>query len=167
MRLASGIAPVRALLDAGAPVGLGVDGSASNDGAHLVAEARLAMLLQRVGVAQEPFGCDRGPRAMTARGALALATRGGAAVLGRPDIGRIAPGSCADLALFDLSALPFSGGAQHDPVGALVLCAPQQVAYTVVNGRVVVREGRVTTFDVAREVERHGALARALAEAAR
>jgi cytosine/adenosine deaminase-related metal-dependent hydrolase len=167
MRLASGIAPVRAMLDAGVPVGLGVDGSASNDGAHLVAEARQAMLLARVGASLAPFGCDRGPAAMTARDALWLATRGGARVLGRDDLGALAAGRCADLALFDLAALPFAGGAVHDPVGALLLCAPPQAAYTVVGGRVVVRQGRLETFELAPVVARHDALARSLVEAGR
>ena len=167
MRLASGIAPVRAMLDAGVPVGLGVDGSASNDGAQLVAEARLAMLLQRVGVALEPFGCDRGPAAMTARGALELATRGGARALGRRDIGHLAPGMCADLALFDLRTPGFAGGAVHDPVGALLLCASPAAAYTIVNGRVIVREGRLASFELEPVLERHDALARQLVGAAR
>ena len=162
MRLASGIAPVRAMLDAGVPVGLGVDGSASNDAAHMVAEARLAMLLQRVGIAAEPFGCDRGPGAMTVRDALRMATRGGAQVLGRSDIGQLAPGLCADLALFDLAALGFAGGAVHDPVGALLLCAPAQAAYTIVGGVVRVRAGRLESFELAPVLRRHDALARAL-----
>ena len=119
MRLASGIAPVRKMLDAGVPVGLGVDGSASNDAAHLVNEARQALLLARVGRAMQAaetrsdsqggqrsfFGCDLGPAEMTARDALTMATRGGAQVLGRSDIGHLAPGMCADLALFDLNTL--------------------------------------------------------------
>ncbi len=163
MRLASGIAPVRAMLDAGVPVGLGVDGSASNDSAHMVAEARLAMLLQRAGAALEPFGCDRGPAAMTARDALALATRGGARLLGRRDIGHLAPGMCADLALFDLRTLPFAGGAVHDPVGALLFCASPPAAYTIVDGRVRVREGRLTSFELEPVVRRHDELARQLA----
>jgi 8-oxoguanine deaminase len=162
MRLASGIAPVRAMLDAGVPVGLGVDGSASNDGAQLVAEARLALLLQRVGIALAPFGCDRGPAAMTARDALALATRGGARVLGRDDIGQLTPGRCADLALFDLGALGFAGGAVHDPVGALLLCASPPAAFTIVDGRVVVRRGRLESFELEPVVARHVALAREL-----
>ena len=180
MRLASGIAPVRRMLDAGVPVGLGVDGSASNDAAHLVNEARQALLLARVGRALAPpetrtapnggrrtfFGCDLGPAEMTARDALALATRGGAQVLGRPDIGHLAPGLCADLALVDLRTLAFAGGAVHDPVGALLLCASPQAAYTIVNGRVVVREGRLTTVDLGPLVERHNRLAVALARAA-
>ena len=163
----SGIAPVRAMRDAGVPVGLGVDGSASNDAGHLVAEARMAMLLQRVGIALEPFGCDRAPAAMTARDALELATRGGARVLGRTDVGHLAPGMCADLALFDLRTLAFAGGAVHDPVGALVLCAPPAAAYTIVNGKIVVREGRLASFELEPVVERHNELARELVERAR
>jgi cytosine/adenosine deaminase-related metal-dependent hydrolase len=177
MRLASGIAPIRRLLDAGVPVGLGVDGSASNDSAHMVNEARQAMLLARVGRAMQPpeerhnsrgerqtfFGCDLGPAEMSARDALALATRGGAQVLGRPDIGHLAPGMCADLALFDLRTLGFAGGAVHDPVGALLLCASPQAAWTVVNGRVVVREGQLATLDLGPLLERHNPLARQLA----
>ena len=159
MRLASGIARVRRMVDAGVPVGLGVDGSASNDGAHLVGEARQAMLLARVGRSLEPFGCDRGPAEMTARDALALATRGGAEVLGRRDIGQLTPGMCADLALFDLRTLGFAGGAVHDPVASLLLCASPQAAYTVVNGRVVVRQGRLATLELEPLLERHNALA--------
>ncbi len=169
MRLASGIAPIRKMLDAGVPVGLGVDGSASNDGAHMVNEARLALLLARVGRALQPpeirsdgrtfFGCDLGPAEMTARDVLALATRGGAQVLGRDDIGHLAPGMCADLALFDLNTLAFAGGAVHDPVGALLFCASPQAAYTIVNGRVVVRQGQLTTVDLGPLIERHNVLA--------
>ncbi len=166
MRLASGIAPIRRLLDAGVPVGLGVDGSASNDGAQMVGEARQALLLARVGRALEPFGCDHGPAEMTARDALALATRGGAEVLGRADIGRLEPGLCADLALFDLDTLGFAGGAVHDPVASLLLCASPQAAFTVVHGRVVVREGRLATVDLGPLVERHNRLALQLARSA-
>ena len=173
MRLASGIAPIRRMLDAGVPVGLGVDGSASNDGAQLLNEARQALLLARVGRSLAPsialpdgrteHGCDRGPAEMTARDALALATRGGARVLGLSDIGHLAPGMCADLALFDLRTLAFAGGAVHDPVGALLLCASAPAAYTVVNGRVVVRQGRLATVDIEPLVERHNQLAMVLA----
>ena len=159
MRLASGIAPVRRMVDAGVPVGLGVDGSASNDAAHMLNEARQAMLLARVGRALAPFGCDHGPAEMTARDALALATRGGAQVLGRDDIGHLAPGLCADLAIFDVRGLPFAGGAVHDPVGALLLCASAQAAYTVVHGRVVVDQGRLVTVDAGPLIERHQRLA--------
>lgn len=177
MRLASGIAPLRQMLDAGVPVGLGVDGSASNDGAHMVGEARQALLLARVRRSLEPpaigpngrwdFGCDHGPAEMTARNVLDVATRGGAAVLGRDDIGHLAPGMCADLALFDLRTLAFAGGAVHDPVASLLLCASPQAAYTVVNGRVVVRDGRLATVELEPLVERHNRLAVELAQAAR
>jgi cytosine/adenosine deaminase-related metal-dependent hydrolase len=176
MRLASGIAPIRRMLNAGVPVGLGVDGSASNDAAHMVNEARQALLLARVGRALQPpetrdgtifFGCDLGPAEMTARDALHIATRGGAQVLGRQDIGHLAVGMCADFALFDLRTLGFAGGAVHDPVASLLLCASPPAAYTVVNGRVVVREGQLTTVDLGPLVERHNRLARALADSAR
>jgi cytosine/adenosine deaminase-related metal-dependent hydrolase len=177
MRLASGIAPVRRMLNAGVPVGLGVDGSASNDAAHMLNEARQAMLLARVGRAMKPpeertlangerrtfFGCDLGPAEMTVRDALSVATRGGAQVLGRSDIGHLAVGMCADLALFNLNTLGFAGGAVHDPVGALLLCASPQADYTVVNGQVVVRQGQLTTVDLGPLVERHNALALQLA----
>ena len=172
MRLASGIAPIRRMLDAGVPVGLGVDGSASNDAAHMVNEARQALLLARVGRAMQPpeqrdertfFGCDLGPAEMTARDALGIATRGGAQVLGRSDIGHLAVGMCADLALFDLDTLGFAGGAVHDPVGSLLLCASPQADYTVVNGRVVVRNGQLATLELGPLVERHNALAMQLA----
>ena len=166
MRLASGIAPVRRMVDAGVPVGLGVDGSASNDGAHMLGEARTAMLLARVGRALEPFGCDHGPREMTARAALALATRGGAQVLGRADIGHLAPGMAADIALFDTRGLGHAGAAVHDPLASLLLCAPSPAAWTVVNGRVVVERGQLTTVDLGPLVERHNRLAQLLARGA-
>jgi cytosine/adenosine deaminase-related metal-dependent hydrolase len=177
MRLSSGIAPIRKMLNAGVSVGLGVDGSASNDAAHMVNEARQAMLLARVGRAlQAPetrlardgqrrtfFGCDLGPAEMTARDALAMATRGGAQVLGRSDIGHLAVGMCADLAMFKLNTLAFAGGAVHDPVAALLLCASPQADYTLVNGRVVVREGQLTTLELGPLIERHNQLALQLA----
>lgn len=157
MRLASGIAPIRQMRDAGVPVGLGVDGSASNDAAQMVAEARQALLLQRVGF---------GPDAMSAREALELATLGGAAVLGRDDIGALAPGMAADFVAFDLRQ-PLFAGALHDPVAALVFCAPSQVAWSVIDGKVVVREGRLTTLELGPLIERHNRLAHSLAQAAR
>ena len=156
MRLASGIAPVRAMLDAGIRVGLGVDGSASNDSSHLLAEARQALLLQRVG-----FGVD----ALTVREALDLATRGGAAVLGRDDIGHLAPGMAADVVAFNLNDLCFAGG-EHDPLAALVLCAPARVDFSIIHGRIVVRDGKLTSIDLPPIVERHRAFARALARGA-
>ena len=176
MRLASGIAPVRRMLNAGVQVGLGVDGSASNDGAHMVAEARQALLLARVGRAMQPpeirlnangerrtfFGCDLGPTEMTARDVLRIATRGGADVLGRSDIGQLAVGKCADLAMFDLDALAFAGGAVHDPVGALLLCASAQAAVVVVDGRVIVRDGEITSVDLGPLMESHNRFARQL-----
>jgi cytosine/adenosine deaminase-related metal-dependent hydrolase len=173
MRLASGILPLRKMLDAGVPIGLGVDGSASNDAAHLLNEARQAMLLARVGRAMdEPhfengrtfFGCDLGPAYMTPRNALQLATRGGAEVLGRAhEIGQIKEGYCADIAMYRTDTLGMAGGAVHDPVGALLLCASQNADYTIVNGRVVVREGQLTTVDLGPLIERHNQLAMQLA----
>lgn len=153
MRLASGIAPIHAMLAAGVPVGLGVDGSASNDGGHLLAEARMAMLLQRV---------QGNPAALSARQALELATRGGAALLGRDDIGALAPGMAADIIAFDLSAPTYAGGAVHDPVAALVFCQPQQAALALVNGRILVQDGHVQHLDLAALVERHNRAARGL-----
>ncbi len=152
MRLASGIAPICKMTKRGVPVGLGVDGSASNDSAHLLGEARQAMLLQRVGF---------GPTAMTARDALTLATRGGAAVLNRDDIGILAPGMAADFIAFDLSNLSFAG-ALHDPVAALVFCTPAQVAVSVINGRIVARHGQLTTLDLPVIIEQHNQLAATL-----
>ncbi|MCZ8294870.1 MAG: 8-oxoguanine deaminase [Hylemonella sp.] len=166
MRLASGILPLRKLLNLGVPVGLGVDGSASNDAGHLLNEARQAMLLARVGKALEPFGCDTGPSEMTPRDALWLATRGGARVLGRSDIGQIAPGKCADLAMYRTDTLSMAGGAVHDPLGALMLCSSDNADYTVVNGRVVVRQGELTTVDTGVLIERQNALAWQLAQQA-
>ena len=179
MRLASGIAPVRRMLDAGVAVGLGVDGSASNDAAHMVNEARQALLLARVGRAMQPpverhlpsgerktfFGCDLGPAEMSARDVLHLATRGGAQVLGRSDIGHLAVGMCADLVLFDLHTLSFAGGAVHDPVGALLLCGSPQTDYSIVNGQVLVQQGQLTTLDLGPLLERHNRLAQQLATA--
>ncbi|MFD1704110.1 8-oxoguanine deaminase [Methylopila henanensis] len=156
MRLGSGVAPVRAMLDAGVTVGLGVDGSASNDSAHMLNEARQALLLQRVA---------RGGSALSAREALELATLGGAKTLGRPDIGALAPGMAADLAAFDMGAVAFAG-AQWDPVAALVFCGPARADLTVVNGRVVVEGGRCVTVDRERALRRHADLAKALIGAA-
>ncbi len=156
MRLASGIAPVRTMRDAGVPVGLGVDGSASNDGAHMLGEARQALLLQRVG---------HGPAAMGAREALEIATLGGARVLGRDDIGALAPGMSADFVAFDMAGVGYAG-AGHDPVAALVFCTPTDVSTSVINGRVVVRDGHLLTADLPRVLTRHCELARTLFERA-
>lgn len=153
MRLASGIAPIRQLRQAGARVGLGVDGSASNDSSHLLAEARQAMLLQRV---------KGNPAAMTAKEALWLATRGGAAVLGRDDIGYLAPGMAADFIGYRLDTLALAGGAPHDPLASLVFCQPPPVDLSVINGRVRVQEQILLDIDLPTLIERHNAIARAL-----
>ncbi|MGV7206640.1 8-oxoguanine deaminase [Oxalobacteraceae bacterium A2-2] len=157
MRLASGIAPIRTMLDRGVPVGLGVDGCASNDAGHMMGEVRQAMLLQRVGF---------GPDAMTARQALEVATLGGARVLNRDDIGALKPGMSADIVTFKLDGIAYAG-ALHDPVAALVFCSPPSVCYSVINGKVVVRDGQLATIDLPVVVERHNALAHELAETAR
>jgi len=156
MRLASGIAPIRSMRDAGVPVALGVDGSASNDGAHMLGEARQAMLLQRVGY---------GPAAMSAREALEIATLGGARVLNRDDIGALAPGMSADFVAFDMEAVGYAG-AGHDPVAALVFCTPANVSSSVINGRVVVEDGRLLTADLPIVLGQHRHLARSLFERA-
>jgi cytosine/adenosine deaminase-related metal-dependent hydrolase len=149
-RLGSGIAPVRAMRDAGVPVGLGVDGSASNDAGNLAAEARQAMLLQRVA---------NGANAMSAREALFIATRGGAEVLGRPDCGQIALGKRADIAIWDVTSVESAGS--WDPA-ALLMAGPTQVKHLLVEGRQIVRDGHVTSIDLPRVVERQNALARGL-----
>ena len=157
MRLASGIAPIRAMRDAGVSVGLGVDGAASNDAGHMLGEARMAMLLQRTA---------SGPHAMSAREMLEIATLGGAKVLMRDDIGALAPGMAADIVTIPLNEIGLAG-ALHDPLAALLFCQVPRVQHSIVNGRVVVRDGRLTTVDLPVLVERHNALARELVEAAR
>ena len=152
-RLGSGIAPVRKMRDAGVPVGLGVDGSASNDAGNLVAEARQAMLLQRVA---------NGADAMSAREALEIATRGGSDVLGRPDCGRIAVGKRADLAIWDVSGIESAGS--WDPA-ALLLAGPTAVRDLFVEGRQIVRDGQVTTLDMGAVIARQNKLAGRLREA--
>ncbi|WP_353471608.1 8-oxoguanine deaminase [Salipiger sp. H15] len=150
-RLGSGIAPVRAMLDAGVNVGLGVDGSASNDMASLIGEARQAMLLQRV---------ENGADAMSARAALRVATRGGAEVLGRFDCGQVAVGMRADLALWDVGGIESAGS--WDPA-ALLLAGPQKVRHLFVDGRQVVRDWRIATIDIEAALTRHKEMARTLA----
>lgn len=154
MRLASGIARVGKMRAAGVTVGLGVDGSASNDGAHMLGEARQAMLLARVGF---------GPSAMTAREVLEMATLGGARVLNRGDIGALKPGMAADIAMFDLRGIEHAG-AWHDPVAALVFGAPTRAAYAMVNGKTVVRGGRLVTVDERGLAARHNGLAARLVD---
>lgn len=156
MRLGSGIAPVRAMLDAGVKVGLAVDGSASNDSGHMLAEARQAMLLQRVKL---------GASALSAEEALWLGSRGGAAVLGRDDIGCLAPGMAADLIGVRLDRLALAG-AQADPLAALLFCAPQAVDLSVINGQIVVRNGQLLNLDLPATIAHHNKLAQELRERA-
>jgi 8-oxoguanine deaminase len=167
MRLASGIAPIKEYLAAGIKVGLGVDGSASNDGSHLLAEARQAMLLSRLkeGISGFSLSNDLSRKLMTARAALELATRGGAAVLGRPDIGSLETGKCADFFAINLKRLDYAG-ALHDPVAAAVFCQPVKADFTVVGGKFVVREGQLVTVDEHNLVEKHNRVAGRLLEPA-
>jgi 8-oxoguanine deaminase len=155
MRLASGIAPIRFMLDSGMKVGLGVDGSASNDSSHLLAESRQALLLQRV---------QNGSASFSASDALWLATRGGASVLGRDDIGQIAPGYAADMIAINLKRVGYAG-ALHDPLAAVVFCAPQGVDFSMINGRVIVSNGQLTSVDPGIIVERHNAISHKLVTA--
>ena len=150
MRLASGIAPVRQYLAAGVRLGIGVDGSASNDGNHLIGEARQAMLLARLAAAPSLAGGDL----LTARQALAIATRGSARVLGRDDVGSLEPGKCADFVGVDLNRLEYAGG-WHDPVASLLFAAPTRVDLTVVHGQAVVKGGRLVGLDTAELAQRH------------
>jgi 8-oxoguanine deaminase len=166
MRLASGIAPVKKYLAAGVKVGLGVDGSASNDASNILLEARQALLLARLRLGLFP---PEGPQKffllsqsdplrsqewMTAREALEIATRGGAAVLGRDDIGSLEVGKCADFFSINLHTVDYAG-ALHDPVAATLFCAPQKARYTVINGRVIVENGEVVTVDMGPVIEAH------------
>jgi 8-oxoguanine deaminase len=154
MRLASGIAPIGKMRKAGVAVGLGVDGSASNDAAHMLGEARQALLLARVG---------HGPAAMTAREALEIATLGGAKVLNRADIGALKSGMAADIVAFDMSGLA-QAGALHDPVAALVFTAVPRVSFSLINGRVTVKDGELATIDARKLAIRHNGLARTLVD---
>jgi 8-oxoguanine deaminase len=156
MRLGSGIAPIAAMLAAQVPVGLGVDGSASSDASHMLAEARQALLLQRV---------RHGPGALTAQQALEMATLGGARVLGRDDIGSLAPGKAADFIALNLRRLDYAG-ALHDPLAALVFCTPQGVDLSVINGKVVVEDGELKTVDLGPVIERHNRISRQMLERA-
>lgn len=162
MRLASGIAPVKEYHAAGVNVGLGVDGSASNDGSHLLAEVRNTMLVAGVKEGLTGFSLSNDPnrKLMTAREALHLGTRGGAAVLGRNDIGSLEPGKCADFFAVDLERIGFAG--MHDPVAALVFGQSVNVDYTVVGGRFVVKEGQLVTVDERKLIEKHNKAAKRL-----
>ncbi len=161
MRLASGIAPVTAWRQSGVRVGLGVDGSASNDSSHMLAEARQAMLLQRVGGRVAEGGSRPDTGAMSAQQALELATLGGASVLGRDDIGALAPGMAADFIGYRLERLEFAG-ATHDPLASLVFCTPVNVDLSVVNGRLRVQEGQIVDLDLLPLIQRHNAISRAM-----
>ena len=158
MRLASGIAPLRALRNAGVRVGLGVDGSASNDGSHMLAEVRQALLLHRI---------SGDPAGLTAHEALHLATRGSASVLGRDDVGMLAPNMTADIIGYRLDTLGFAGGAVHDPLAALVFCQPPQVDLSIINGIVRVQDGHLLGVDIGALVARHNLIARSLARGER
>ena len=162
MRLASGIAPIKEYRAAGVNVGLGVDGSASNDGSHLLAEVRNAMLLSRVkeGITGYSLSDDPNRKLMTAREALYLGTRGGAAVLGRKDIGSLESGKCADFFAVNLNKLGFAG--MHDPVSAIVFGQPVNADYTVVGGKFIVKEGQLVTVDEHKLVEKHNQAAKRL-----
>lgn len=152
MRLASGIAPVLDLLAAGSPVAVGVDGSSSNDGGNLLGEARQAMLVGRL---------RYGP-GYSARQALSLATRNAARLLRRPELGTLAVGRAADLAVFDLTRVEYAGAACHDPVGALLLCQPTAPRHVMVAGKWTVEDGRIATIDLERTIAEHNRLARQL-----
>jgi len=154
MRVSSGICPVREMLDAGVKIGLGTDGSASNDYSNLLEEARSALLLQRV---------VKGPAALTALESLEMATLGGAAVLGRNDIGSLETGKAADFVGIPLDTLNMAGGAVHDPIAALVFCRTDRVRFSVINGRQVIRDGQLLTVETDRLVQRHNDIAVAMA----
>jgi 8-oxoguanine deaminase len=164
MRLASGIAPIRRYLSAGVPVSLGVDGSASNDSSHMLAEARQAFLLSRVGAGAAPE-IDESDDLLTARQALELATIGGAQVLGRLDIGSLEVGKCADFVAINLARIEYAG-ALHDPVAAAILCASVAVDFNYVQGKPVVYEGEFMPLEIDTLIERHNHAAHRLAEGA-
>ncbi len=164
MRLASGLAPIWELLSAGVNVGIGVDGSASNDSSHLLAEARQAMLLARMraGVKGASQSGSEAP-ILTARQTLEMATIGGAAVLGRKDIGSLEPGKCADFVAFNLNKLDFAG-ALHDPLAALFFCNPVKVDINVIGGKYIVKDGELQTLDLPTHIEKHNKAAARLME---
>jgi 8-oxoguanine deaminase len=163
MRLASGIAPTMDMLSAGVKVGLGVDGSASNDGSNLLEETRQALMAARVraGLMGASKSGEDGVPLMTARQAIEIATRGGAEVLGRSDLGSLESGKCGDFIAIDLNQLEYAG-ALHDPVSAIVFCSPARVDYTVVQGKVIVEKGKLITKDVREITEKHNRAARRL-----
>ncbi|MEO7841002.1 MAG: 8-oxoguanine deaminase [Anaerolineales bacterium] len=176
MRLASGIAPLKEYLAAGVNVGLGVDGSSSNDGSHLLAEVRNAMLLSRIKEGITGFSASPSPspagrgmpegqgegarKLLTAREAIHLGTRGGAAVIGRNDIGSLEAGKCADFFAVNLNRIGYAG--MHDPVAAVVFGQPVKVDYTVVGGKFIVKEGQLVTVDEQKLIEKHNKAAKRL-----
>ncbi|MCV2403737.1 8-oxoguanine deaminase [Marinomonas sp. C2222] len=151
MRLASGMCPTLELTSAGSPIGLGVDGSASNDASNMMYEARQALYLQRL-----KYGAER----ITPETVLGWATKGSAALLGRKDIGEIAVGKQADIALYKLDELRFSGS--HDPISALLLCGAEKAEHVMVAGKWRVTEGQIVGLDIAGLIEKHKASARKL-----
>jgi 8-oxoguanine deaminase len=155
MRLASGIAPVKKMRDAGINVGLAVDGASSNDSGHLLAEVRMSMLLARTLLALSPEGPPADKMAwLTARDCLEMSTIGGAALLGRDDIGSLEPGKRADFFSVKTNSVHFAGGSTVDPVAALVFCTPRNAAYTVIDGRVIVRDEQLETLDLQAAIDR-------------
>lgn len=151
MRLGSGIAPIREMIDAGVRVGLGVDGSASNDCSHMINEGRQSLLLQRVA---------KGASALKIREVFQLETTGGASVLGRDEIGILRPGMAADFIGIPLDTIGFTGGAVHDPLAALFLCSVPKVDFSVINGKIVVESGELKTVDLERFIVRHNEIAK-------
>jgi cytosine/adenosine deaminase-related metal-dependent hydrolase len=155
MRLASGIAPLMDFIKAGVKVGLGVDGSASNDGSHMLGEARQAMLLARLSAGLRGASLSStGSEILTARQALELTTRGGASVLGRKDIGSLETGKCADFISINLNRLDYAG-ALHDPVAAVIFCQPQGVDNNYVHGKAVVKQHQLVGLDIQSHIEKH------------
>ena len=150
-------------LNAGVNVGLGVDGSASNDGSHLLAEARQAMLLARLraGLMGASLSDGNSQQLFTARQSLELATLGGAAVLGRKDIGSLEPGKCADFIAINLNHEDYAG-AMHDPVAAILFCQPRKVDWNFVHGKVVVQEGNLVSLELEKLIENHNLAAERL-----
>ncbi len=172
MRLASGMAPYLSFRRAGVKVGIGVDGSASSDASNMILELRQTMLLARLGLGLSEIDRRRSQTAVTdppesadwvtARDVLELGTRGGASLLGRDDIGHLAPGMCADFFSIDLNSIDYAGGL-HDPVASVIFCAPQRAKTTVINGQVVVSDGHIVTLDMAPIVQEHNRLAAEMA----
>jgi 8-oxoguanine deaminase len=154
MRLGSGVAKIKEMREHGVRVGIALDGSASNDGCNILAETRNALLLQRV---------TKGAAAFSVMDALELATTGSASVIGRDDIGQLAPGKAADFIGMRLDRVEFAGGAIHDPVASLLLCTPYGVDLSVINGRPVIDHGELLGHDLDRLIARHNELAAEMA----